>query len=241
MRSASRCAHPVTGERVVLESPLPADLAAFVADARATPLPRRPRPRREPRSAARAMAERRFDLVVFDWDGTLADSTAIIARVAPAARAGTSGAPCPPTTPRATSSGSALPTRCATSRRPRTPDRLSRPLGALSQPLPRARGRHPAVRRRARAARRAARAGYRLAVATGKTRMGLDRALAFHGLHDRFDATRCADEGLPKPHPDMLLHLMDAAGRARRPRADGRRHDPRPRDGRAGGDRRRWR
>ena len=50
--------------------------------------------------------------------------------------------------------------------------------------------------------------GYMLAVATGKTRIGLDRSLAAHALRDRFHATRCADEGRPKPHPDMLLHLM---------------------------------
>ena len=61
-------------------------------------------------------------------------------------------------------------------------------------------------------------AGFLLGVATGKTRAGLERALAQHGLADRFVATRCADEGFPKPHPDMLLHLMDgpASSRARR-------------------------
>jgi phosphoglycolate phosphatase len=50
--------------------------------------------------------------------------------------------------------------------------------------------------------------GFLIAVATGKTRVGLDRALAANGLAARFHATRCADEGRPKPHPDMLLHLM---------------------------------
>ena len=57
-------------------------------------------------------------------------------------------------------------------------------------------------------------AGFLLAVATGKTRAGLDRAIAKNGLAGRFHATRCADEGYPKPHPDMLLALMDrlAAG-----------------------------
>src|SRR5262249_28731035 len=54
--------------------------------------------------------------------------------------------------------------------------------------------------------------GYYLAVATGKTRMGLDRVLVKNGLVTRFHATRCADEGFPKPHPDMLLHLMDRLG-----------------------------
>ena len=54
--------------------------------------------------------------------------------------------------------------------------------------------------------------GFLLAVATGKTRVGLARALAQHGIGDRFIATRCADEGLSKPHPDMLLALMERLG-----------------------------
>ncbi len=55
-------------------------------------------------------------------------------------------------------------------------------------------------------------AGYFIAVATGKSRAGLDRVLRQNGLVSRFHATRCADEGRPKPHPDMLLHLMDLLG-----------------------------
>ncbi|MBL8519629.1 MAG: HAD-IA family hydrolase [Betaproteobacteria bacterium] len=51
-----------------------------------------------------------------------------------------------------------------------------------------------------------------LAVATGKSRRGLDRALNHSGLAGRFQFTRCADEGFPKPHPDMLERLMDFAG-----------------------------
>lgn len=51
--------------------------------------------------------------------------------------------------------------------------------------------------------------GHLLAVATGKSRMGLDRALQRSRLTHRFDATRCGDEGFPKPHPDMLLALME--------------------------------
>jgi len=54
--------------------------------------------------------------------------------------------------------------------------------------------------------------GRRLAVATGKARRGLDRALAASGLAPFFEATRCADEGFPKPHPDMVLRLLDATG-----------------------------
>lgn len=55
-------------------------------------------------------------------------------------------------------------------------------------------------------------AGYQLAIATGKSRRGLDRALASLGVRERFVATRCADEGFPKPHPQMLETLMDMAG-----------------------------
>jgi phosphoglycolate phosphatase len=58
-------------------------------------------------------------------------------------------------------------------------------------------------------------AGLLLGVATGKTRVGLNRALAQQGIADRFVATRCADEGFPKPNPDMLLHLMDRVGAGR--------------------------
>ena len=54
--------------------------------------------------------------------------------------------------------------------------------------------------------------GRRLAVATGKARRGLDRALDATGLRDRFEATRCADEGFAKPHPGMLLMLLDITG-----------------------------
>jgi len=54
--------------------------------------------------------------------------------------------------------------------------------------------------------------GHRLAVATGKARRGLDRVLDSTGLRDRFEATRCADEGFAKPHPDMLLMLLDITG-----------------------------
>ena len=51
--------------------------------------------------------------------------------------------------------------------------------------------------------------GRRLAVATGKARRGLDRALDATGLRQWFEATRCADEGFAKPHPGMLLTLLE--------------------------------
>ena len=48
-----------------------------------------------------------------------------------------------------------------------------------------------------------------LAVATGKGRAGLDRDLDYHGLKPLFTASRCADETNPKPHPAMLMELME--------------------------------
>jgi len=53
---------------------------------------------------------------------------------------------------------------------------------------------------------------YRLAVATGKSRAGLDRALSGSELGALFDASRCADETFSKPHPQMLLDLMGRFG-----------------------------
>lgn len=52
-------------------------------------------------------------------------------------------------------------------------------------------------------------AGHRLAVATGKSRQGLNRAFQHSGLGDFFDASRCADECCSKPHPQMLEELME--------------------------------
>jgi phosphoglycolate phosphatase len=53
------------------------------------------------------------------------------------------------------------------------------------------------------------RRGHLLAVATGKSRAGLDRALAHGGIAHAFDWTRCADETQSKPHPQMLHDLME--------------------------------
>ena len=54
-----------------------------------------------------------------------------------------------------------------------------------------------------------------LAIATGKSRRGLDRDLDFHNLKPLFAASRCADETNSKPHPAMLLELMTQLGTAR--------------------------
>ncbi len=50
--------------------------------------------------------------------------------------------------------------------------------------------------------------GHLLAVATGKSRRGLDKALDESGLQAFFHHTRCADETFSKPHPQMLLDIL---------------------------------
>lgn len=52
-------------------------------------------------------------------------------------------------------------------------------------------------------------AGYKLAVATGKGRSGLHHAMQVTETAHLFDAYRCAEETASKPRPDMLLQLMD--------------------------------
>ena len=153
-------------------------------------------------------APRRYDLIVFDWDGTLSDSTALIAASIRAACVDV-GQPMPSERDARYVIGLGL------------ADALAHVAPALAADGPRAlaeRYRHHFLAREhdvplfdGAAALLAGLedAGYRLAVATGKSRAGLDRALARNGLERRFHATRCADEGYPKPHPDMLLTLMD--------------------------------
>ena len=154
---------------------------------------------------------RRYRLLVFDWDGTLADSTAIIAGAIQAA-CGDVGEPVPDDVAARFVIGLGL------------ADALSH----VAPRLPRERHAELSTRYRHHYLARDAdiplfegavtllaelrEAGYKLAVATGKTRVGLDRALTALALLHHFHATRCADEGRPKPHPDMLLHLMDGIG-----------------------------
>lgn len=54
--------------------------------------------------------------------------------------------------------------------------------------------------------------GYWLAVATGKGREGLNLVLNETGLHSKFLSTRCASETFSKPHPQMLEEILDELG-----------------------------
>lgn len=67
----------------------------------------------------------------------------------------------------------------------------------------------PGVREMLRALREA---DLLVGVATGKSRQGLDREMTQTGLSPLFHATRCADETFSKPHPQMLQELMGELG-----------------------------
>jgi len=152
-----------------------------------------------------------FDLIVFDWDGTLMDSAAAIVAAIQAAAADLGLTP--PSDARA---------------------RHVIGLGlheALRYALPELEeGQHEVLAARYRyhylardhelqlfdgiadLIQELTAAGYRLGIATGKSRLGLDRALGVSGLGPLFDATRCADECHSKPHPQMLEELMAELG-----------------------------
>ena len=150
---------------------------------------------------------RRFDLIVFDWDGTLFDSTALIARCIQLACADLD-LPVPDAQQAAYVIGLGL------------HDALQHVVPGLPReryPELGLRYRHHYFARqhelvlftgtlemlRALKAR-----NHRLAVATGKSRRGLDEALTTVSLQGLFDATRTADETEGKPHPLMLQQLM---------------------------------
>jgi phosphoglycolate phosphatase len=154
---------------------------------------------------------RRFRFVVFDWDGTLADSTALIAESIRLA-CGDVGEPVPdPATARYVI-GLGLADVLARiapglpkERQHELTDRYRHHFLAHDDAIPLFDGVRELLAE-------LDAAGFLLGVATGKSRAGLERAMAQHRLAGQFVATRCADEGFPKPHPDMLLHLIDHVG-----------------------------
>jgi len=153
------------------------------------------------------MTPRRFDLIAFDWDGTLFDSTAIIARCIQAAVRDVGGkepsfeeasyvigmglmqalAHAAPDVPQALY--------------PRLGDRYRHHYFALQHDISLFEGVLPLL------ADLKGR-GHLLTVATGKSRRGLDEALATSALARVFDASRTADQTAGKPDPLMLRELM---------------------------------
>jgi phosphoglycolate phosphatase len=154
---------------------------------------------------------RQFDLIAFDWDGTLFDSTAVIARSIQAAVRDVGGT-VPSDRDAAFVIGMGLRAALAHAA-PDVPEARHPELGE--------RYRHHYMAEQHRislfdgtlsmlAALKARQ--YLLTVATGKSRSGLDAALQAVELRGLFDASRTADETAGKPHPRMLNELMAEFG-----------------------------
>jgi phosphoglycolate phosphatase len=155
-----------------------------------------------------ASAPRRFDLLAFDWDGTLFDSTGLIVRCIQAACRD-----CEVAVPSDSDAAYVIGLGLVDAMRHAAPGLPAERYPELGQAYRRHyfASQHEVVlfegtleMLHALKAR-----GHRLAVATGKSRRGLDEALATVQLQGLFDATRTADETMSKPHPRMLQELMD--------------------------------
>ncbi len=153
------------------------------------------------------MTPRRFDLIAFDWDGTLFDSTAIIARCIQAAVRDVGGTV--PTDKEASYViGMGLMQALAhaapdvpPARYPELGDRYRHHYFAIQHEISLFDGVLPLL------AELKAR-GHVLTVATGKSRRGLDEALGNVMLAGTFEASRTADQTAGKPDPLMLHELM---------------------------------
>jgi len=151
---------------------------------------------------------RRFDLIVFDWDGTLMDSAGTIVECLQRACADL-GFPIPSEERARYVIGLGL----NDAMRHVAPD-----IDPTEYPRITERYRHHYLARGDATTlfpgaedmiRELHEAGHLLAVATGKSRRGLDRVLQSTGLARYFHLSRCADEGFSKPHPGMLQCLME--------------------------------
>lgn len=148
-----------------------------------------------------------FDLIAFDWDGTLFDSTALITRCIQAACADL-GVPVPSDAQASYVIGMGL-TEALQHAAPSLPPARYRELGERYRHHYFARQHEIVFFDGTLAMLQDLKArGHRLAVATGKSRRGLDEALNMSALHGLFDATRTADETASKPDPRMLRELM---------------------------------
>ena len=151
---------------------------------------------------------KRYDLIVFDWDGTVMDSTAVIAgSIQAACRDLGLNIPDDETARHVIGLGLDQALRYAVpdmpdTMRPDLVDRYRHHFMARDQAIPLFDGARETIAE-------LHDAGYRLGVATGKSRAGLNRAMESSGMKDYFHATRTADRALSKPDPAMLLELMD--------------------------------
>jgi len=157
------------------------------------------------------MPRKKFDLIVFDWDGTLMDSTATIVKSIQAA-AKDLGLAAPSDAAASHVIGLALGEAMQVAMPnidpalyPRMVERYRYHYLTKDHELVLFPGVRPMLEE-------LSQQGYFLAVATGKSRVGLNRALNAVGLLSTFDATRCSDETFSKPHPAMLQELTRELG-----------------------------
>ena len=154
---------------------------------------------------------RQFDLIAFDWDGTLYDSTAIIVRSIQAAVRDVGG-----TVPTDAAASYVIGMGLMQALAHAAPDVPQAQYPLLSQ-----RYRHHYAQHQDDISLFAGvlpllhelkERHYVLAVATGKSRQGLNQVLADPALAGLFHASRTADETAGKPHPRMLQELMAEFG-----------------------------
>jgi phosphoglycolate phosphatase len=154
---------------------------------------------------------RRFDLVVFDWDGTLFDSTGLIVQCIQSACRDI-GQRVPSDEDAAYVIGLGLHDALKHAAPGLPPERYPE-LGARYRHHYFARQHELVLFPGTLEMLHALKArNHWLAVATGKGRRGLDDALAHSQLHGLFDGTRTADETAGKPNPLMLNQLMREFG-----------------------------
>jgi len=154
----------------------------------------------------------RYDMIVFDWDGTLMNSEA---RIVTCIQAAATHAGLPVPTPEAARDIIGLGLRQAIERLfPGADDGLLNRLveGYRAHFLGNDVAPSVLFDGVQRVLDELTRQGVLLAVATGKSRRGLDKELEETALGDYFSVTRCADETFSKPHPQMLLEVMEVAG-----------------------------
>lgn len=158
------------------------------------------------------MKGRRYTMIVFDWDGTLMDSAA---KIVNCFRCAARDVGRPPPTPEDVRGiiglglGEALaqlfPETGAVERRRLTEayrdhflerdDTSTALFPGVAEGLATLKGED-----------------FVLAIATGKARRGLDRVLDETDVRHLFSASRCVDEAVSKPHPQMLLDILDQTG-----------------------------
>lgn len=157
------------------------------------------------------MAKNHFDLIVFDWDGTLMDSTAAIVKSIQAA-ADALKLPVPDKETAAHVIGlglyeamEAVMPGADPAIYPQMAEQYRRLYLQFSQKITLFDGVIDMLKD-------LASQDYQLAVATGKSRRGLDRVLAETGTGHFFQATRTADQTHSKPHPAMLREITEELG-----------------------------